>query len=101
MPKLKKSWLKAIGKRQAKILREYSFREISKRVNSKTILVYGSKEAKELERRVKDAHRKIKNSELTKIPNVKHKLADERYLKTISDIINPVNLNFYISRFLV
>lgn len=87
LPRLKKTWLKITGKRQTKILKEYSFKKISKRVNSKTILIYGSKEAKELERRVKDAHRKIKNSELIKIQNVKHKLADERYLKTISDVI--------------
>ncbi len=87
LPKLKKSWLKLAGKRQVKNLKKYSFKKISRKIISKTILIYGSKEAKELENKVKETHKKIKNSELIAIPKVKHKIADERYLKTISDVI--------------
>lgn len=90
MPMIKKWWKDYHGKKRCEVFEKLSFDEISKKTKAKTFIIAGDKEGIEVERRAKDAKRKIKNSELIILEGVKHDISDERYLKKIAEIINKL-----------
>lgn len=51
-------------------------------------LFFGEEEHPLLIRRVKDAHTKIKNSQLISVPNCKHQLSHKNYLEKLEEYIN-------------
>jgi len=88
--KLKPSWIKLSGKRQLEDLKNYSFNKISKKIKSKTILIYGDKEGKETKIKSREANQKIKNSELIVISNARHDISQKIYLDKIKEVISKL-----------
>ncbi len=84
---LKKSWKNDIGKKRIEDLKNFSFNNLVKDINSKTILIVGEKEPKELHKRVNDAYKKIKKSELIIINGAKHKISQKEYIDKLHKII--------------
>ncbi len=85
---MKKSWVRAIGKRQMADFEKVSFNELAKNIKSKTILLLGEKETikyPELADRVKIAHQKI-SSKLVMVPNGDHNIGQKEYLEAIGKI---------------
>lgn len=87
LPYLKKSWKEGVGKRRIMDFKNFSFNELAGKTKCKTILVAGTEEGKELKRRVKDANKKIKNSELFLIKGAKHEIFQDAYLAKLKEII--------------
>lgn len=86
-----KRYYKMQGKRRLEDHKNYSFGELSKNITSKTILLVGDSEIKECIRIVKDANKKIKNSELIMIKNGKHIIAQKEYQDTLEEIISNLD----------
>lgn len=87
---LKKSWKKIMGKRQISDLKNFSFNDLSKKIKCRTILVFGTKEGKETDRRIDDACKRIKNNELILIQNAKHKISQKEYINTLQEVISKL-----------
>lgn len=90
MPHIRNWWKTFFGKKRCEVFENLSFDQVAKRTKCKTILIAGDSEGIELARRVKDAKKKIKNSELFILEGVKHNIADDRYLKKIKEVIENV-----------
>ncbi|MDO8468124.1 MAG: hypothetical protein Q7S56_04230 [Nanoarchaeota archaeon] len=90
LPKIKDWWKKVTGKHNLENLKQFSFNKISRKVNSKIILLVGDKEGKEMERKTQETKRKFKNSKVIRISKVNHKISDPRYLDQIKTIINKL-----------
>lgn len=87
--KLKKSWLKPLGEKRIKDFEKLNFEKLVKNIKCKTILTIGEKEAKQYpiqEKRILEAHKKIVNNSLIRIPNTKHNIGQKEYLETIEKI---------------
>lgn len=84
---LKKSWKNYIGKKRFDDFKNFSFNKLSKIINCKTILLLGDKEPIEVNKRVNDANKKIKNSELFIGNNTKHDISQKEYISKLSEII--------------
>jgi len=88
LPKIKPSWKSAVGKRMMKDVENFSFNKLVKKVNCKTFLFVGEKEHPLVLERTKIAHKNLKNSKLIVVPNAKHDIGNENYLKVIEKIVN-------------
>ncbi|MBI1968503.1 DUF2235 domain-containing protein [Candidatus Woesearchaeota archaeon] len=85
---LKKSWKNFGGKRRIADFHNFSFDKLAKKVSCKTILIAGTKEGKELLKRVEDAHKKMKNSQLILVKDAKHNFAQKEYLRKLQELIH-------------
>jgi pimeloyl-ACP methyl ester carboxylesterase len=86
MSKMKKLWLKYIGKHRDIDFSKLDFNKLAQKIKCKTLIFVGEAEAKKyplLDNRTKVAHNKIKNSRVIVVPNCKHDVADERYIAAI------------------
>lgn len=88
LPYIKEWWKRYMGQGRLADFQRISFNALAKNVSSKTIILAGNKEGKEVDRRVRDASKKIKNSKLTIIPNAKHKIEQVEYLAEIRKVIS-------------
>jgi esterase/lipase len=89
IPKFKKTWLEAIGNKRVENFKKLSFEKLAKEIKCKTILTLGEKEAKKYpmqEKRILEAHKKIANNSLIRIPNTHHNIGQKEYLETIEKI---------------
>lgn len=84
MPK----WVhKLFGKHRLKVFRETSFNVLAKKISSKTLVLMGEAEAKkypQLDKRDKDAIKRIKNSRLVIVPKAPHDVTHKNYLDEIA-----------------
>jgi len=87
---LKKSWKNGVGKKRIEDLKNFSFQELAKDINCKTLLIVGEREPKELHKRVKNAHKKIKRSELFVASGAKHEISQKEYIKKLHEIISTL-----------
>jgi predicted alpha/beta hydrolase family esterase len=86
MSKMKKLWLKYIGKHRDVAFSKLNFNKLAQKIKCKTLIFVGEAEAKKyplLDKRTKMANKKIKNSRVIIVPNCKHDVADERYITSI------------------
>jgi len=84
-----KSWQKkAVGKKRIKDVENFSFKKIVKNIRCKTFLFVGEKEHPLVFNRIKETHKKMKNSKLIVVPNSKHDVGNEGYLKCIKDNVD-------------
>jgi len=90
LPYLKNWWKKGMGKRRIQDLKKYSFNQLVKKIKCRTILVAGSKEIKQLLKRVRDTNKKLKNSKLVIIPKIKHPISQKEYVNTIKELISNI-----------
>jgi pimeloyl-ACP methyl ester carboxylesterase len=88
IPKLKKSWIKGIGKRKAERFRSLPFAPLAKEVTGPTYIFTGTKEGQEIERRAKNANQKIKDSRLIMVDGAGHDVSSPKYVKEINDLLN-------------
>ena len=82
------AWSKYLGKKRMKDFENFSFNQLSKKINCQTYLFVEGLKNKEILRRVKDAHKKIKKSELIIIENTKHDISQTEYLNKVKESIN-------------
>lgn len=90
IPKMKKSWLQGIGKRRTEAFRQLNFKQLSRSIQCKTLILYGEKEAKKyplIGNRAEIAHKTIQTSKLIKVPNAGHDVSDFNYLASIKEAI--------------
>src|SRR3989344_4182526 len=87
---LKKSWRNRVGKKRLEDLKNFSFQKLVKDITCKTLLIVGEKELKELHKRVDDAHKKIKNSELFIASNAKHEISQKEYIDKLHEVISNI-----------
>lgn len=90
MPSIKKWWRSMTGKRRIEEFENLSFAKLAKSISARTILLAGDKEGVEVEKRTKDASRKITGSELFFLNGVKHDISDKRYLEKIKSVIEKL-----------
>lgn len=83
IPSLKTWWLKRTGKRRTENFRRLSMVSLSVKIKCPTTIFVGSKEGKELNYRVNEAHKRIKNSKLILMNGVKHDVANPKYIEAI------------------
>jgi alpha/beta superfamily hydrolase len=87
IPNIKKSWLKIIGKHREADFKKLYFAKLLPEIDCQTILLVGSKESKNIHKRVTDAHTKIKHNQLILVHGAKHDIADKNYIQEIQKII--------------
>lgn len=90
MPKMKKSWLKEIGKHRAEVFGKLEFNELAKHIKCKTLIVVGEKEAKKyplIGNRSTVASSEINNSHMTIVDGSDHDVTDKRYIAAIKRLI--------------
>ena len=85
---LKKSWRNSFGKKRLEDLKNFSFQKLAKDITCKTFLIAGEKEPKELHKRVNDAHKKIKNSELFIVDGAKHEISQKEYIDKLYEVVS-------------
>ena len=85
---LKKSWRNSVGKKRLEDLKNFSFQKLAKDITCKTFLIAGEKEPKELHKRVNDAHKKIKNSELFIVDGAKHEISQKEYIDKLYEVVS-------------
>lgn len=81
-------WKKATGKKRLADLQRISFNDLAKQVSSKTILLAGAKEVKEVAKRVGEANRRIRNSRVAIVFGAKHSVQQKEYLAEIKKTID-------------
>jgi|SRR3989338_1054890 len=84
---VKDRWKRLVGKRRIKDFGNYSFDDLTKRINCKNILVYGSEEDDICLKRAMDAEKKLKNSKLIIVKGAKHDISQKEYLERLEEII--------------
>jgi len=88
LPYLKKSWKRYIGKRRMEDLKNFAFNNlIGKSYQYKTSFLVGEAEDKTVIKRVTQAHKKFKKSELIIVKGAKHNVSDDNYQKAIFKVI--------------
>jgi pimeloyl-ACP methyl ester carboxylesterase len=90
IPKMKKSWLKGIGKRRTAAFSQMNFDQLASSIRCKTLILYGEKEAKKyplIGNRAEIAHKVIKDSTLIKVPNADHDVTDLNYIASLKEAI--------------
>lgn len=87
LPHILESWKRYAGKARMADFQNISFNALAKKASTKTIILVGDKEGKEIERRAKDANKKIKDSQLIIIPKAKHNIQQGEYLAEIERVI--------------
>jgi len=86
IPKLKKSWLNAIGHRRVDAFKELDFDKLVPRIKCKTVIIIGEIEARNwppMGDRSTAAHTAITNSKITVVSGVGHDITDKRYIAAI------------------
>ena len=85
------NWFKKyVGKKRIRDFGNYSFNEIAKKVKSKVVILVGSEEHKTCLKRVREANKRLKNNELKIIEGVKHDISQEKYLRSLEEVINDL-----------
>ena len=90
MQKMKKSWLKEIGKHRAEAFSKLEFTQLAKTITCKTLIVVGEKEIKKyplIGNRSTIASKEIRNSHMTIADGSDHDVTDKRYTTTIKQLI--------------
>jgi len=90
MSKMKKLWLKYIGKHRDVAFSKLDFNQLAPKIKCKTLIFIGEAEMKKypiMKNRTKIAHQKIKNNKVIIVPNCKHDVADDRYITSIKENI--------------
>ncbi|MCU0667485.1 MAG: alpha/beta hydrolase [Patescibacteria group bacterium] len=85
-PKMRPAWLRLIGKKRVKAFSELVFNDLSNKIKCRTLIFAGQKEMDKypgLNFRAKDAHKKIKESELFIAEYAGHDVAHPNYISTI------------------
>jgi len=90
LPNIPNWWKKYLGLKRMKDFEKLSFNNIAKNISAETILFAGTNEGVEVERRVKDANKKIKNSQLFLIEKAKHDISQDIYLEKIKEVIKMI-----------
>ncbi|MFA6094741.1 MAG: hypothetical protein WC757_02530 [Candidatus Paceibacterota bacterium] len=85
---LKPSWVKWFRKSFTES--DYSFTKLALKIKTRTYLIAGDDEGKEVMSRAKDAKRKLCDSSLAIARGAKHKIGQEEYLKTIRRVISKL-----------
>lgn len=89
-----KSWQRDIGKNRIKAFKQLTinnFDNLAKKINCKTLIFIGEKEAKyypELEKRAEIAVEKIKSIKLIRVPGCDHDVTDDKYIAAIEKNID-------------
>ncbi len=81
------SWHRFIGKKRVEDFRALSFNNLASKVKCKTFILAGTLEAKEVGRRVEEAHKRIANSELILVDGAKHDVAQKEYAESLDKLI--------------
>lgn len=84
---MKVSWKHGIGRKRMEDLKNFSFQELSKNINSKTLLIVGEKEPSEIHKRTNSVHKRVKNSKLFIVKNSKHNISQKEYINKLQEII--------------
>lgn len=87
----KKSWKNIMGKNRWEDFKKYSFNEISRKIKTKTYILVGEKEAKQMLKRSNDANNKLKNSELIMVRGAKHDISRREYMDAVREVIYNLN----------
>ncbi|MBI5123053.1 hypothetical protein HZA75_04310 [Candidatus Roizmanbacteria bacterium] len=94
LPKVKKNLLSPIQKERYEDFSSLHCATLAKQIKAKQVLmVYGSKEARPLKKRVTTAFTQIakKQKYLLPVKHVDHTINDKRYLSTIHQIVQTLN----------
>jgi len=90
LPHLKNWWLNYFGKKSITELKKYSAKKIANNIHCETIILAGTKEGIEIEKRAKDTHKLIKNSQIIFIKNSRHDISNREYFAEIEKIISKL-----------
>ena len=92
LPYLKEWWRIGVGKRRLNDMKKHSFDKISREIKSETILLFGSKEVKQVYRRNRLAFEKLHcKKKLIVIQDAKHNIRQKEYLTALKNIIEKIN----------
>ncbi|MEK7096050.1 MAG: alpha/beta hydrolase [Patescibacteria group bacterium] len=86
LPNVKGTWLKWAGKRRVVTFKKLYMNELAVKINCPTVIFVGSKEVSkysDIQRRTREAHKRIKNSKVIEIKGVKHDVGDPKYVEAI------------------
>lgn len=86
----KKSWLRMIGTRRQLTFGQLHFAELADRINCKTLIFYGQIELDDwpiMNERALDTKRRLKYGVYVAVPEVGHDVANEHYIKAITETI--------------
>mgnify|MGYP001594670819 CR=1 FL=1 len=86
LPHVKETWLKWAGKRRVVTFKKLYMNELAVRINCPTVIFVGSKEVSkysDMQRRTREAHKRIKGSKVIEIEDVKHDVGDPKYVQAI------------------
>jgi esterase/lipase len=89
-PYIREWWKRYIGQKRLADFRKTSFNDLARKISAKTIILAGDKEGKEVDRRVKEANKRIRNSKLIIIPKARHKIGQKEYLEEVKKIIDKL-----------
>jgi hypothetical protein len=89
-PEFTKLAYKYCRKRRMKDLEKFSFNKTYPAVKSKSIILLGDSEHKEMFRRCKDANKKLKGSKLIIVPNNDHNIRKKEYLDAIEEVVSKI-----------
>jgi len=81
---MKQSWLKPIGHRRVTAFKKISYKNCIKKIDCKILTFFGELEAGNWSIAI---NHRTKNSQLIKIPNVKHDVSDDKYIEAIKQNI--------------
>ncbi len=87
---IEKSWMKIMGKNRINDFKNFSFDNLSEKINCETLLILGEKENKQVYRRTEDANKKIKKSKLFIFPGAKHNISQKEYINNLEKIIPTI-----------
>lgn len=91
LPTLKKSWLDSIGIHRLNDFKHLNNKILSKKVKTNTVLLYGTRESKVMEKRAKDTFNNLSNNKgLISIEGVRHNIGDIKYQDEIQKVINSL-----------
>jgi esterase/lipase len=91
LPFIKHQWRTGVGKHRMNDFKNYSFDKISRKVKNETILLFGSKEPKQVYRRNRLAFKKLRcKKKIIFIKNAKHDIRQKEYLTAVKKVIEKI-----------
>ena len=91
LPHIKKWWILSIGVKRYQAFKKHNNLELSKRINTKTFLLYGTSEGKYIIKRAMDTFKNLHTSKrLVEIMDVRHDIGNPKYIKAIRQVINSL-----------
>lgn len=88
---IRKWWLKSLGKNRTEDFHQFSYKKLSPLIKTKTFLLIGEKETKEIFHTDNTVFNLLKcKKTLTIVKGSKHDIGDENYLKSIEDIVDTL-----------